>query len=294
MIDLTDLLDETLPAIPFVVVFTISNAILLAFTTLDHSYFFRHDGWFALFFVIELIGAFFTIILLEKWYWRVLIACFPISLIAYPMIISADYKEQLQVQENILIQNLVYFSQKLKMLKITPAPDSRLPKRPYVFMTAPLLDEMPDMLDISVCAGDSLSKTVGGTPFGISGIEGDVPFGQLNVNIRSNLLSKYPDFSADTKSIIIITQNWQPSGRLVDLDFGSVPELLHHVSVFVVEFPSGYLLWKKLYVGGSAHLPMIRAPGGGVSFLSYIHGSEAEVDLSEIPWDPVTVGIVHK
>lgn len=296
------LLDPPLLGILFAILCIVYNTILFVFVTIDHSFALRHDAWFGLGCAAELLGTIGMILFLweksRKWCFNLsyfFVFCVPISLFVYPKIIAKDYEEQIQYQEAILTQRLNLLTQKVKTLQLRPAPDNLLPKRPYVLMSAPLLNEMPDMSEVSI--GSDFPPRMGPTDLDIRRIAGSVPFGEMDVDITCEVLSSYPDFCSSTRSIIVVGQDWRPSGKFVELDDHSkVPEMIHNVRAFVVDFPSGYLVWRsKLYLGGPASLPLIRSPTGGVTFVSSLYGSSVKnIDLSEIPWDQATNGAKHK
>jgi hypothetical protein len=92
------------------------------------------------------------------------------------------------------------------------------------------------------------------------------------------------------KSIVVVGRSWYSTGRSVALDIGTAPEYRQQVFLYVVDVPTWQIIWVEgPLIGGEAHLPFMRAPGGGIVTLEKMYGPEVtdrEIDIaaSEIAW----------
>lgn len=91
-------------------------------------------------------------------------------------------------------------------------------------------------------------------------------------------------------SIVVVSRSWYSTGRSVALDIGTAPEYRQQAFLYVVDVPTWQIVWiEGPIIGGEAHLPFIRAPGGEIETVGIMNGlevSEREIDraASEIPW----------
>jgi hypothetical protein len=282
---------SAVPQMLFVAVSVLYTITLLSITATDHTFFKHWESLFVLGAVVEFFGLLWVLMSFPKTKpklpklfvlkpvlsiitFLLIPCCAPLSLLIGPYVISWDYEKKLSAQKVNLEQRLEPLIHMAHTLELKQPTGRVLPRKPYVLMSAPLLENgMPDMSHSSRLSAEWHYY----------------PYGDLAVNIDKDLLSKCPDFR-DTKSIILIAENWKASGRLISLDWGSsVPELLHNVKVFVIEVPTGYIMWtSQLHVGSQAHNPIGRKPGGGVTYVSSFRGGKVGLDqlrLQDIPWD---------
>lgn len=92
------------------------------------------------------------------------------------------------------------------------------------------------------------------------------------------------------KSIAVVVRQWVMTGRNIQLDVGSVPELRQQVVIYVVDITTWQVVTEIGPIYGSrAHRPF-GGPGAGVIYLSELRGNEVKENtilklLDKLTWE---------
>lgn len=95
---------------------------------------------------------------------------------------------------------------------------------------------------------------------------------------------------SDIATVVVVADSIQPTGRMIALDIGSVPEFVHKARVFAVDRRTNRVVWwSRIITGGGASKPF-PGPGGGVLYVSELTGPRVDdLDIARavkaIPFD---------
>lgn len=92
------------------------------------------------------------------------------------------------------------------------------------------------------------------------------------------------------KSIAVIVKDWVKTGRKVQLDLGSVPEVREQVNIYIVDIATWQVITEIGPIYGSRASRPFGGPGAGTIYLTEVRGSEVKVNtirkaLDKLNWE---------